>query len=513
VLSIYKSFGSRQGISETYMNMGHLALRWEKYRDARHYYTESIRLAEVIPNQYVLSWSHWGRGHASYKSGNFAEALPDLDRSEKYAQKVESNEVLVSNYNTRRELLNAQHKYKEALAYSVLASQLSDSLRKTDVAKRFINLEKIQEIEQRNRDIRMLQQEKFLAENKIQLQGDRLRQQSLLIIGGLIGLLIAGALAFIYYRFYSRIKLLNTLITGKNTRIQAQADKLREVNEELNRLYHEVSQQKEEILVQTDKLAESNKGISEMNRGLEKVVSEKTLELRKINAELVKKNNELLQFSFTVSHNLRGPVARLLGLSDLAVREEMSDDTKQLIQFIGLTATELDQIIKDLVNILELRNNPKHHREAVSLQEEWRQTTTLLKDSLMGNEELSADFAALPHIVTVRSMLHNILYNLLSNAIKFRSPERVLKVSASSRIENGNAVLEIRDNGLGFNIALHQEKIFKLYRRFHAHVGGRGIGLYLIKTQVEVLHGKVEATSEPNKGAMFRVILPLNGDQ
>jgi signal transduction histidine kinase len=113
----------------------------------------------------------------------------------------------------------------------------------------------------------------------------------------------------------------------------------------------------------------------------------------------------------------------------------------------------------------------------------------------------------------VRSLLSNILYNMLSNSIKFQSPDRALKVVVSTRVENGRAILEMRDNGLGFNVKLHREKVFKLYRRFHTHVGGRGMGLYLIKTQAEVLHGSVEASSEPDQGALFRVILPLNGDE
>jgi signal transduction histidine kinase len=249
-----------------------------------------------------------------------------------------------------------------------------------------------------------------------------------------------------------------------------------------------------------------------MNRGLEKIVAEKTVELRKINEELVKQNSELFQFSYTVSHNLRGPVARLLGLADLAEKENTQVQAKQLTRFISETAVELDLIVNDLMKILELRNEPQHHKEKVSLEEEWIQTMRLLKGSLTGHEEISVNFKALPHIVTVRGMLQSILYNLLSNAIKFRSPERKLKVMATSRSQDGRAILEIADNGLGFNIDLHQEKVFKLYRRFHAHVGGRGIGLYLIKTQVEVLHGSVEATSQPNKGSMFRVILPLNSE-
>jgi light-regulated signal transduction histidine kinase (bacteriophytochrome) len=242
------------------------------------------------------------------------------------------------------------------------------------------------------------------------------------------------------------------------------------------------------------------------------MVAEKTVELRRINEELIKNNNELLQFSFTVSHNLRGPVARMMGLANLVSRQEIPEETRQLVSFIELTADELDQIIKDLVNILELRNDPIHSREQINLQSEWAQTVGLLKDNLTGTEEISTDFNSLPEIFSVRSMLDNILYNLLSNSIKFRSPERALKVTVSSRVENGHAVLEVRDNGLGFNVKVHQDKVFKLYRRFHTHVGGRGMGLYLIKTQAEVLHGSVEARSEPDQGALFRVFLPLNGE-
>lgn len=513
VLQIYRKFGSRQGLSETFMNIGYLELQRKQYSVAAKLYDESIGLAEAIPDNYILAWSYWGRGHAYFKSGDVKNALNFLDKSQVFANLINSSEVMIVNYNTRRDLMASQNRFKEALDYSVLAMQVNDSLRKGDVARRFINLEKIQEIEQRNRDIRILQQDKLLAENKIQLQEDKLKQQSLFIIGGLIGLLLLSVIAFIFYRFYSRIKLLNVSVTDKNKRIQAQADKLQEVNAELNRLYHAVSEQKKEIQIQTDKLSESNKSISEMNRSLEKIVMEKTVELRKINSELIKKNNELFQFSYTVSHNLRGPVARLLGLADLAEREDMPRQATQLIHFISKTAGDLDQIVNDLVNILELRNEPKHHHETVSLEDEWQQTITLLKDSLTGNEDISMNFKALPKINTVRSMLNNILYNLLSNAIKFRSPERKLKVLATSRSENGHAILEITDNGIGFNVDLHQEKVFKLYRRFHAHVGGRGIGLYLIKTQVEVLHGTVEAKSEPDKGSMFRVILPLSADE
>lgn len=512
VLQIYKDFGSHRGVSEALMQKGQLEMRRGQYQEALGFYSESIRLAELIPNRYVLAWSYWGKANTSFKLGDLKNALRYLDESQKYATMIRSTEVMVNNYNTRRDVAAKQNRYGEALKFSMLGSQLTDSLRKSEASRRFVNLEKIQAIEQRNRDIRILQKDKLLAENTINLQEAKLKQQSILIVAGLIGIVLLGVLAFVYYWFYSRIKILNVSVTEKNTRIQGQANKLREVNAELKRLYQEVSEQKQEIQEQTDRLAESNRDISEINRSLEKMVMEKTIELRKINAELIKQNSELVQFSYSVSHNLRGPVARLLGLADLAKRELSPSDTKLMTQFIGETAFELDNIVDDLIRILEVRNEPHRYREVVNLNEEWSQAKSLFKDSLRGDEEIVTNFA-FSEIVTVRSMFQNILFNLLSNAIKFRSPDRKLKVTATSRNVNGSAILEISDNGLGFNIDLHHEKLFKLYRRFHAHVGGRGLGLYLVKTQVEVLHGSVEVTSQPDRGASFRVILPLSVEE
>jgi signal transduction histidine kinase len=509
VLMISNQLGDIRDVSEALMNMGFLEAKQGHYEAALSLYQRSIRLAEAASYSFMLAWSQWGIGDIYFKKGNFTAAVQYLDVSEKYCRRTNSNELLILNYNTRRDLLAAQNKFKESLRYSMMASQLKDSIHRTDLSRRFVNLEKVQEIEERDRDIRMLQKDKQLAQDKIQLQEAKLQQQFMFLIAGFVSITLLGALALLYYRFYTRIKILNVTVTEKNKRIQAQADKLKEVNVELQDLYHEVSEQNEKIKAQANKLTESNKNISDLNRSLELIVAEKTLELRTTNEELVKHNNELLQFSYTVSHNLRGPVARLLGLSDLARVEESLEQARKWVDLMSKTASDLDTIIKDLNKVLDLRNEPDQYLEMVDLANEWQQSISLLQDSLTGHEEIVANFNALPQIITVRAMLQSTLYNLLSNAIKFRSPERNLRVVATSRAVDGKAVIEVMDNGLGFDTRLHKEKIFKLYKRFHSHVEGRGIGLYLIKAQIEVLHGSIEVESELNHGSLFRVILPL----
>jgi signal transduction histidine kinase/Tfp pilus assembly protein PilF len=509
---IFEKAKNVKGLSETFMNLGALEAKLQHYSKALNYYNESLRLAEQVSYSYGLAWSNWGIGDIHFKQGNYSTAAQFLDRSEFFCRKIHANELLIFNFETRRDLLAAQQDYEESLRYSIMAGQLKDSIHRTDVARRFVNLEKIQEIEQRDRNIQVLQQQKEIADDKISLQESRIQKQYILIIAGLVSIGLLATVVFVYYRFYSRIKNLNTTVTEKNTRIEAQAIKLQEVNKELHHLYNAVSEQNEEIQAQANELAETNRSVSDLNRDLEKLIAEKTVELRKTNEELVKHNNELLQFSYTVSHNLRGPVARVLGLSTIVQSETDLTNAKQWIALIARTAAELDTIIKDLSKILELRHEPHRYREAVDLAEEWKQSVSLLQDSLTGTEKITSDFKNVPELVTVRPMLQSIFYNLLSNAIKFKSPDRTLAITATSKLLDDKVVIEIEDNGLGFDVEQHREKIFRLYTRFHSHVEGKGLGLYLVKSQVEVLHGKVDVESKLGFGSRFSVTLPITNE-
>jgi signal transduction histidine kinase len=502
VLAMHASAGNKKGVSEGYMNLADVETQMNNLTSALALYEKSIVYADSSSYFYGLAFSNWGIADILCRRKEYSKINHYLNESEKFSRLIHSNEVLVLNYNTRRDILRAIGKFKEALQFSMMADQLKDSLRRRDLARRFVNLEKIQEIEQRDRNIKVLQQEKLLADDKINLQESKLQQQYILIIGGLF---IIVLLIF----FYVRIRNLNITITEKNNDIEAQAGKLLEVNQELSKLYKELSEQNEEIQVQAQVLSESNKSIVDVNRSLKQLVTEKTIALRKANEELIKHNNELLQFSYTVSHNLRGPVARLLGLTSLMATEKDLMQSQQWVNLIGKTSGELDLIIKDLSKILELRREPHHFRDHVNLLSEWKQSINLLHDNLTGDEQITADFHEIPELLTVRSMVQSAFYNLLSNALKFRSPDRLLRIHASSKIVGENAVVTVSDNGLGFDSNLYKDKLFRLYTRFHSHVEGRGLGLYLVKSQLEVVRGLISVHSIPGQGAKFEMTIPL----
>ncbi len=151
-------------------------------------------------------------------------------------------------------------------------------------------------------------------------------------------------------------------------------------------------------------------------------------------------------------------------------------------------------------------------RERIAIKEEWDKAWSLAGVGVEPTGQIT-NFEKAPYLFAIRPMVQSIFYNLVSNALKYRSPNRELVVSARSYLVHPDkTIIEISDNGLGINLKTQRENLFRLYKRFHHHVPGKGLGLYLVKTQLEIMGGKVEIESELDKGTMFRLILPVPSD-
>jgi len=278
-------------------------------------------------------------------------------------------------------------------------------------------------------------------------------------------------------------------------------------------------QQQEEIKASRELVKDANRLISEqqeklvkVNEKLEERVKETNANLIKSNDELVRHNNELRQFSYTISHNLRGPVARLLGLTDLFSKPIALEEREVIAQMIRKSGFELDEVLKDLSLIIDIRNDLYQVREKISFEEEWQKTLVVLGDQVHPSYKIGVDFEEAPFVFSLRAMIQSIIFNLLSNAIKYRNPENDLQISVKTYNSENNIVLRVSDNGLGFNLESQRENLFRLYRRFHTHVDGKGLGLYLVKTQVDILGGNIEIETEINRGTTFTIMLPTPQD-
>ena len=247
-------------------------------------------------------------------------------------------------------------------------------------------------------------------------------------------------------------------------------------------------------------IEKQNGEIRLQNETLEEEVKERT-------KELVEYNQQLEQFAFISAHNLRAPVARILGLGNLLeLIKSAPTEEHMIVSKLIFSTRELDTVVKDLSTILSLRKDNISILTDINLEEELRLIKMNLEKEILETEaSIREDFSKAPLIHTIKPYLDSILINLLNNAIKYRHPHRrpVIQIK-SEKIEN-YICLTVHDNGLGLNLDLYKDKLFTLYSRFHNHVEGKGMGLYLVKTHVVSLGGRIEVESEIDRGTTFKI--------
>jgi PAS domain S-box-containing protein len=220
--------------------------------------------------------------------------------------------------------------------------------------------------------------------------------------------------------------------------------------------------------------------------------------------ELVTRNKNLENFSYTISHNLRGPVATLLGLAELIEDPDTAfDDKLYLFREVNALVRRTDQTIRDINDILQIKNSNKGYSN-VNLEE-------VVKDIILSNNpvinheniEMYWDLE-ITVLFTVKSFISSIITNLIANAIKYRNKNKNSRIDIRSYYLDKAIVIEVEDNGLGIDLVKHGDNLFKLYKRFHVNAAeGTGVGLYLVKLQVDELMGSIQVESEPNKGTKF----------
>jgi PAS domain S-box-containing protein len=227
----------------------------------------------------------------------------------------------------------------------------------------------------------------------------------------------------------------------------------------------------------------------------------------KITNDLSQRNKDLEQFAYIISHNLRAPVANIIGINDAMQTKELDKlEEKQMTEALVTSVKKIDDVITDLTHILQVRREVSEKKEMVKFSElliEVRKSIT----ELFPTEKVRfiINFSEVNEMLTLKSYLRSIFFNLISNSIKYRqvhitSVIKITSVKAKNKIE-----LIFEDNGLGFDLKKEGQKIFGLYKRFHFHIEGKGMGLFMVKTQVESLGGKISIHSEVNKGTEFRI--------
>lgn len=234
---------------------------------------------------------------------------------------------------------------------------------------------------------------------------------------------------------------------------------------------------------------------------------EKIKEREQLIRELTQNNNDLKQFSYITSHNLRAPLSNLTGLLNLVDDIEIKDEElKEIIDGFATSTQLLNETINDLVKVVIIKDNPSIKKEIVPIKEIFENVFNQLSFLISLHKpilKIELDDVAISNMN--KSYLESIFLNLLTNSIKYKSPNRQLKITVTSKTVNNKVILTFKDNGIGIDLERNKHKIFGLYQRFHNHPDSKGLGLYLVKSQVETMGGTITVDSTVDKGTTFTI--------
>ncbi len=228
-------------------------------------------------------------------------------------------------------------------------------------------------------------------------------------------------------------------------------------------------------------------------------------ERAKMIADIIQRNKDLEQFSYIVSHNMRAPLANILGLAEVMEISGIDrPEEKELMDGMRVSVRRLDDVIKDLNFILQVKHTESKKKEIINLPDLIDEIKLSINNLIrLDGVEINSDFTQVDKLHTFKTYIYSIFFNLISNSIKYRRPDMNPVINIRSYLINDKIRIVFKDNGLGMDLVKNSAYIFGLYKRFHNHVEGKGLGLYMVKSQVEALGGSISVESKVNEGIQF----------
>ena len=228
--------------------------------------------------------------------------------------------------------------------------------------------------------------------------------------------------------------------------------------------------------------------------------------------ELTQNNKDLKQFSYITSHNLRAPLSNLTGLLNLMQEYPVENqELREILNGFSTSTKLLNETINDLVKVVIIKDNPSIDKEEVLIKDVFENVFNQLSYLISLHKPiLKIELEKVTILNINKAYLESILLNLFTNAIKYRSPKRTLRIFVSSKEIDNSIVLIFKDNGIGIDLVRNGDKIFGLYQRFHNYSDSKGLGLYLVKSQVESMGGTIGVESEVDKGTTFTITFKNN---
>ncbi|ACS93596.1 PAS/PAC sensor signal transduction histidine kinase [Teredinibacter turnerae T7901] len=242
-------------------------------------------------------------------------------------------------------------------------------------------------------------------------------------------------------------------------------------------------------------------------------VSSDITEIKQTETELKQANEELEEFAYRTSHDLRSPLVssiKLLEITKKTIDKGEIEKAEKYLSLVRESLVKLEALVTDILRLTRLR----HTTSEITLTDLPQLVSSMLKQMShldgYNKMEILLDLAINSPVYLDKSNLNLVLENLISNAIKYSDPNAHSPYLAiDAKIESNNLAIRVRDNGIGFPESA-KSKLFGMFKRFHPQISfGAGLGLYMVKKSIAKMNGKITLVSSYDE-TIFELMVPLH---
>ncbi len=302
--------------------------------------------------------------------------------------------------------------------------------------------------------------------------------------------------------FYDGITKSKQLLTGEIKRLDLEMNFIKKNGELVfttitNSIVKDENGNPQFIISQIQEATE----LKQVNRNLEI----RNSQLHKTQLALEKKVTQLKEFAGIITHDVRGPAHNIRKMLEMYETTEDPELKQASMDYLKKVSADLTNNLNELIQILQIHMEKDIPVSDCSFKEVIDIVCLQLQDIINEKQAKIVIDLAIPNLTYPRVFLQSIIYNLLSNSLKYTIAGQVPVIEIKTFTQTGATCLSVKDNGLGIDLARYKDMLFKFQKSFHSGFESKGIGLYLIKNQIEEQGGTISAVSEPNKGIIFTV--------
>ena len=483
-LELAKKINYKTGIAYSQGNIASDLATKKEYEKAEALHKSSIQLKKELDDNWGLIGGQINLGDMYVSWGKPKLAIQSIHEALRNAEKIESSPRVVLAYESLKEAYQALGKTDSALFYMEKYVQLQDSLLNEKTVEEMGKNKNLYEIEKKENEIALL---------KTKSEKQKLQKYIFIIVGIF--------LLFACYGFFSRLKF-----------VRATNDLLEEKNEEIQVQNIELQHTQEQLLKTNILLEENNLLLEEKNDEIE----EKNKLLGNSNKLLEDSNEDLKNFAYVASHDLKEPLRMVSSYTTLIKKryhDQLDETGQEFMHFVIDGVDRMKVMLDDLLSYSRVgtQDDTKTWVDMGDIMVIVNANLTpRLRDQ---NAKLIIKEKNLPAIKANNTQMIQLLQNLVSNGIKFRT-ERDPVVTVDCKYDDNKYIFSVADNGIGISEE-NKKKVFEMFKRLHTRdeYEGTGIGLATCKKIVSKHSGEIWVESVYGEGSTFFFSIPCPIDQ